>query len=62
MIDQEDLSYHRQRATVELNLGLSSSSLPAARAHLRLSSLHFEKARQIDGSELPSGRPPFQLA
>lgn len=62
MTDHTDLSYHRQRAAEELNLGLSSSSLQVARAHLRLSSLHFEKAREIGGSAPQHERPPFQLS
>ncbi|HVF83309.1 MAG TPA: hypothetical protein VM913_03945 [Sphingomicrobium sp.] len=59
--NDDDLSYHRQRAADELNRGLSSHSMPVARAHLRLSSLHFERACEIDGGK-PPGRPPFQLS
>ncbi len=62
MNDHNDLSYHRQRAAVELNLGLSAPSMAVARAHLRLSSLHFQRAQQL-GGPAPSGeRPIFQLS
>jgi len=61
-MSDDDLHYHRQRASTELNLGLSSTSLAGARAHLRLSSLHFERARQLDGSARPAERPLFQLS
>ena len=62
MQDDHDLEYHRQRAADELNIGLSSSSLAAARAHLRLSSLHFERARSIGKPDALNDRPPFQLS
>ena len=61
MKNADQLSYHQQRAAAELNLGLSSESIPVARAHLRLSSLHFEKAREIGGA-IESKRPLFQLS
>jgi hypothetical protein len=61
MKNADELSYHQQRAAAELNLGLSSGSIPVARAHLRLSSLHFQKAREIGGAT-GSERPLFQLS
>ena len=56
-----EIAYHRNRASRELNLGLASGSLPAARAHLRLSSLHFQKVRDLEGQSQQVERPPFVL-
>jgi len=56
-----DIAYHRDRASRELNIGLSSGSLPAARAHLRLSSLHFQRVRDLEGQQPQAERPPFVL-
>lgn len=60
-----DIQYHRQRASHELNLGLASSHLSAARAHLGLSTLHHQRARELEDSEPQSessaARPPFVL-
>ena len=44
----EDLDYHRQRANRELNMGLACGSIRVARAHLQLSSLHFQKMRELE--------------
>ena len=49
----DEISYHRARAARELNLGLATLSLAAARSHLRLSSLHFERARQLGAAGYP---------
>lgn len=57
----DDIDYHRSRASRELNLGLASGSLPAARAHLRLSSLHYQKVRDLEGQPPQAERPPFVL-
>lgn len=57
---REEIEYHRTRARRELNLGLTSSSIPAARAHLRLSSLHLERLRALEG--YVCAEPPFILA
>jgi hypothetical protein len=60
----EDLAYHRTRATRELNLGLASSALRVARAHLQLSSLHFRRMREIElelRQPLERAEPPFVL-
>ena len=57
----DDIAYHRDRATRELNIGLSSASLTAARAHLKLSSLHFQRLRDLEGQGAPQERPPFVL-
>ena len=56
-----DIAYHRTRASRELDLGLACGSLAAARAHLRLSSLHFQKVRDLEGLSAPVERPPFVL-
>lgn len=58
----DEIGYHRARAARELNLGLATLSLAAARSHLRLSSLHFERARQLEGAKAPRiERPVFVL-
>ncbi|WP_114228459.1 MULTISPECIES: hypothetical protein [Sphingomonas] len=60
----EELDYHRSRANRELNLGLASSAIRVARAHLQLSSLHFKKMREIElRSQHAAVRaePPFVL-
>jgi hypothetical protein len=46
-MNADDQAYHSERALRELDLGLTSSSMPAARAHLQLSSLHREKVMEI---------------
>ena len=61
MQQHDDISYHRQRAADELNLGLAANSTPVARAHLRLSSLHFEKVREMGGQAQTGDRPIFHL-
>lgn len=57
----DDIAYHRDRAARELNIGLASASLSAARAHLKLSSLHFERLRDLEGQDRSRERPPFVL-
>jgi hypothetical protein len=47
MTHAEKLAYHSRRASQELDRGLSCSNLAAARAHLKLSSMHFERVREI---------------
>ena len=58
--DQQDIDYHSKRAISELDRGLNSQSIAAARAHLRLSSLHFERARELSGTRGRS-RPPLSM-
>jgi len=41
------IAYHAQRAVRELNRGLGTSNIRAARAHLKLSLLHRERARSL---------------
>jgi hypothetical protein len=50
--EQDRVQYHSKRALQELDFGLTASSTAAARAHLRLSSLHMEQARALGGSPL----------
>lgn len=56
MSDRDRVEYHSKRAMRELDLGLIATHSAAARAHLRLSSLHMEQARALGGSEF-NGRP-----
>ena len=50
MLIEADVAYHSDRALRELHLGLTSSSMPAARAHLELSSLHMQKVIEMGGA------------
>lgn len=50
MPKRDALSYHTHRATRELDLGLTASSSPAARAHLALASMHLQRVRELSGS------------
>ena len=52
MTKQDDLSYHSERATRELDLGLTAETLSAARAHLKLASMHMERVRELTGTTL----------
>ncbi len=47
---EEQIEYHSQRAIGELDRGLVAASVPAARAHLQLSSLHLTRMRELRGS------------
>jgi hypothetical protein len=58
---KDDIAYHRARASHELNLGLTSASIAAARSHLKLSSLHMERLRQLAGDDALA-EPPFFVA
>ncbi|HEX8572426.1 MAG TPA: hypothetical protein VF759_06720 [Allosphingosinicella sp.] len=49
MAIQDELTHHSQRARRELHLGLTAQSIPDARAHLGLSSLHMKKVVEIEG-------------
>lgn len=60
-MSRQEIDYHRTRASRELNLGLTSNSMPAARAHLRLSSLHLERLRALKGY-VSADPPPLILA
>lgn len=54
---QDELSYHSERATRELDLGLTAGSSMAARAHLELASMHMQRVRQL--STRPVASPIF---
>jgi hypothetical protein len=43
------VSYHSQRATRELDMGLTAQSSPVARAHLKLASMHMARLRELTG-------------
>jgi len=57
-----DIAYHRDRARHELDVGLSAKSLEAARSHLKLSSLHWQRWRELEGSALQKEPPPFVMS
>lgn len=54
----DDIRYHQARAARELDMGLSTNCLNAARAHLKLSSLHQERARELGAAET---KPPLHM-
>ena len=58
MTDQ--LEYHERRAARELSLGLAAQCIPAARAHLQLSSMHRERMRAIAGG-VTASKPPLVM-
>jgi hypothetical protein len=60
MTREEQVTYHSERSTRELQMGLIASSTQAARAHLALSSLHLQRAREAQGAP-EHIRPPFVL-
>jgi hypothetical protein len=41
------IDYHTNRATREMDLGLTTDRMAASRAHLGLAALHFERVRQL---------------
>lgn len=53
----DQIFYHSTRALRELGLGLLAKSMPAARAHLRLSSLHLDRLRELKGEDQPVPAP-----
>ena len=48
------LNYHSARATREFDLGLTAESSSAARAHLKLASMHMERMRELTGQTAPT--------
>jgi hypothetical protein len=46
-VRSDEIEYHQTRAARELDMGLSTNCLNAARAHLQLSTLHFRRAREL---------------
>ena len=45
----DTLSYHSQRASHELDLGLTAALPSVARAHLELASMHLQRLRELTG-------------
>lgn len=60
-MNSEDIAYHRDRARHELDIGLTSESLAAARAHLKLSSLHWQRLKELEGSQRQKDQPPLVM-
>ena len=59
---QDQIEYHSGRARRELDQGLVAASVPAARAHLQLSSLHLARVRALSGAEAGMDhRPPMVM-
>ncbi|MFN3943842.1 MAG: hypothetical protein ACK4K7_02785 [Allosphingosinicella sp.] len=59
-MSNDEFRYHSDRAMQELDRGLVAPSAPAARAHLKLSSLHMEKARSL-AAHADRTKPPFVM-
>lgn len=59
MTRKEQAEYHSERAREELSKGFVANGLAAARAHLGLSYLHRERARQL--SEGQKAAPPLVM-
>jgi hypothetical protein len=57
----EQMKYHEDRAARELSLGLTAQSIPAARAHFQLSSMHRERMRAL-GAGVGASKPPLIMA
>ena len=53
MQKRDALSYHSERATRELDLGLVANSTAVARAHLQLASMHLQRVRELNGVTHP---------
>ena len=51
---EADREYHSQRARVELDWAYRSENRNASEAHMRLSALHMERARQVGSDALAS--------
>ena len=49
MSRQDALSYHSERATRELDLGMTAESANVARAHFELASMHLDRVREFTG-------------
>ncbi len=55
------IAYHEQRAEREMALGLTATSMAAARAHLELATLHREQVRGLAG-RLSGSKPPLIMS
>ena len=56
MADRER-DYHRERARAELDHAYRATHQGAAQAHMRLSALHMNRLRELDGLHSADGRP-----
>ena len=54
MTRKEQLNFHADRATAELDKALDAPSLDAAKAHFDRSALHFDKLRDLSQGPQPS--------
>ncbi len=59
MAEDDRAEYHSARAQSELSLGLTAQDMAAARAHLKLSTLHMQRARELKGQS--SERPLLNM-
>lgn len=59
MSRDDEIDVHTERALDEIDRATSAVSMAAAQAHLGLSELHFDKAREL--SEAPETRPALRL-
>jgi hypothetical protein len=51
MATADEITFHSKRAMAELDMATRAASVPAARAHFNLSTLHLERMRQLCASE-----------
>jgi hypothetical protein len=58
---EEQIEYHSSRALAEMDRGFTAATTTAARAHLKLSSLHFDRAHRLQGTSQAGRRPVFTL-
>lgn len=61
MQQQDDLDYHKRRATHELDRGLTAKDTNAARAHMTLASMHMQRVRDLTAPSAPREKPPLQM-
>ena len=61
MREQDDLDYHRSRATHELDRGLTAPHVNAARAHLKLASMHMQRVRELGPTGAGREKPLLQM-
>ncbi len=59
MSKDDEIDVHTERALAEIDRATSAVSMAAAQAHLGLSELHFDKAREL--SEAPEIPPALRL-
>jgi len=59
MTTDDEIAIHSDRALEELDRACDATSTAAARAHLTLSELHFDRVRAL--SEEPETRPALRL-